>query len=39
MTRHVIQGKVGLLPADESWPELPGDPSSQVSLALTCKSS
>lgn len=37
MTRHVIQGKVGLMPAGESWAELPRDPSSQVSLSLTFK--
>lgn len=38
MARHVIQGKVGLMPAYDSRAELPGDPSSQVSLTLTFKS-
>lgn len=32
MARHVMQGKVGFMYADELWVELPGYPSSWVSL-------
>lgn len=38
LARYVIQDKVGLMPTDESWAELPGDPSSQFNLTLTFKS-
>lgn len=35
MASHVMQGKAGFMFADELWVELPGYPSSWVSLAFT----
>lgn len=35
MARHVMQGKAGFMYADGLWVELPGYPSSWVSLAFT----